>query len=158
KLKRDQANAAEAGAQATLKQAEAEYKRQADLAGKQFASQSVLDQALATRNSVQASLEQAQVNTRIADINYGYTSVLAPFDGFVTAHLVSIGELVGVASPTPLATIVQLDPIYVNFNVSEQDVLRIRASAARAGRTVSDIKSVPMEVGLQTETDYPHKG
>ncbi len=56
----------------------------------------------------------------------------APFDGIVSAHLVSVGELVGAASPTQLATIVQLDPIYVNFNVSEQDVLRIRAEAGAA--------------------------
>ena len=60
----------------------------------------------------------------------------APFDGIVSAHLVSIGELVGAASPTHRATIVQLDPIYVNFNVSEQEVLRIRAEARRRGLTI----------------------
>jgi len=65
---------------------------------------------------------------------------------------------VGAASPTQLATIVALDPIYVNFNVSEQDVLRIRASAARRGLTSADLKRVPIEVGLQTETGYPHSG
>ena len=65
-------------------------------------------------------------------VNYGYTNVAAPFDGIVTAHLVSVGELVGVASPTQLATIVALDPIYVNFNVNEQDVLRMRAEARAA--------------------------
>jgi hypothetical protein len=51
---------------------------------------------------------------------------IAPFDGIVSAHLVSVGELVGAASPTQLATTVQLDPSYVNFNVNEQGVLRIR--------------------------------
>jgi RND family efflux transporter MFP subunit len=158
KLKLDQAKAAADGAQATLKQAEAEYKRQTDLAAKQFASQSTLDQAVATRDSAQANLVQAQVNTRIAAVNFSYTSVVAPFDGFVTAHLASVGELVGVASPTQLATIVQMDPIYVNFNVSEQDVLRIRANAARAGLTANDLRNVPIEVGLQTENGYPHKG
>jgi RND family efflux transporter MFP subunit len=84
--------------------------------------------------------------------------VLAPFDGIVSAHLVSVGELVGAASPTQLATIVQFDPIYVNFNVNEQDVLRIRAEARRRGMTPSDLTSLPIEVGLQTETGYPHKG
>jgi len=54
-------------------------------------------------------LQQAQANTRIAAVNYGYTNVVAPFDGVVSTHLVSVGELVGVASPTQLATIVQLD-------------------------------------------------
>ena len=58
---------------------------------------------------------------RIAEINYGYTKVAAPFDGYVSAHLASVGELVGAASPpTQLATIVALDPIYVNFNVNER--------------------------------------
>ncbi len=51
----------------------------------------------------------------------------APFDGIVTARLVSVGELVGANGPTQLATIVQIDPIYVNFTISEQDVLRVRA-------------------------------
>jgi multidrug resistance efflux pump len=56
---------------------------------------------------------------------FGYSHVVAPFDGIVSAQPVSVGELVGAASPTRLATIVQIDPIYVNFNVNEQDVLRI---------------------------------
>src|SRR6202043_2182662 len=105
------------------------------------------------RDNAQANLQQAQANTRIAEVNYGYTKVTAPFDGYVSAHLVSIGELVGAASPpTQLATIVALDPIYVNFNVNEQDVLRIRAEAARKGMTAADLKQLPFEVGLQTES------
>ena len=84
--------------------------------------------------------------------------MVAPFDGIVSAHLVSVGELVGAASPTQLATIVQLDPIYVNFNVNEQDVLRIREEARRRGLTATDLKQLPIEVGLQTDSGYPHKG
>jgi RND family efflux transporter MFP subunit len=53
---------------------------------------------------------------------------------------------------------VQLDPIYVNFNVNEQDVLRIRAEALRRGLTPNDLRQLPIEVGLQTESGYPHKG
>src|ERR1700730_17986131 len=158
KLKLEQAQAAEAGAQATLKQAEADYKRQADLVARQAVSQATLDTSTSTRDNAQANLQQAEVNTRIAAVNYGYTNVAAPFDGIVSAHLVSAGELVGVASPTQLATIVALDPIYVNFNVNEQDVLRIREEARRRGITVSELRQLPIEVGLQTETNYPHKG
>src|SRR6195256_2599134 len=158
KLKVEQAQAAEAGAQATLKQAEADYKRQADLVARQAVSQATLDQSTSTRDNAQANLQQAQVNTKIAAVNYGYTNVAAPFDGIVSAHLISVGELVGVASPTQLATIVALDPIYVNFNVNEQDVLRIRAEARRRGITVSELRQLPVEVELQTETGYPHKG
>lgn len=158
KLKLDQAQAAEAGAQASLKQAEADFRRQSDLVQRQAVSQATLDTSTSTRDNAQASLQQAQANTRIAEVNYGYTKVSAPFDGIVSAHMVSIGELVGVSSPTQLATIVAMDPIYVNFTVNEQDVLRIRAEAARRGLTAADLKQFPIEIGLQTETGYPHEG
>ena len=158
KLKLEQAQSAEAGLQASMKQAEADFKRQSDLVQKQAVSQATLDTSTAARENAQANLQQAQVNTKIAAVNYGYTNVTAPFDGIVSAHLVSIGELVGAASPTQLATIVALDPIYVNFNVNEQDVLRIREEARRRGMTPSDLRQLPVEIGLQTETGYPHKG
>jgi RND family efflux transporter MFP subunit len=158
KLKLDQAQAAQVGAEASLKQAELDFKRQSDLVARQAVSQATLDTSTSTRDNAQASLQQAQANTRIAEVNYGYTKVTAPFDGFVTAHMVSVGELVGAASPTQLATIVALDPIYVNFNVNEQDVLRIRAEALRRGVTIAELRQLPVEVGLQTEQGYPHEG
>jgi RND family efflux transporter MFP subunit len=158
RLKLLAAQAAEAGAQATLKQAEAEYKRQAELASKQFASQAVLDQAEATRDSGRANLQQAQTNTQQAAINLGYTKVTAPFDGRVSARLVSLGQLVGASSPTVLATIVEEDPIYVDFTVSERDVLEVRANLAEAGKTQADVLGMPVEVALQNETGYPHHG
>jgi len=158
KLKLEQAQSAEAGMQASMKQAEADFKRQSDLVQKQAVSQATLDTSTAARENALANLQQAQVNTKIAAVNYGYTNVVAPFDGIVSAHLVSIGELVGVSSPTQLANIVALDPIYVNFNVNEQDVLRIREEARRRGMTVDELRRLPVEVGLQTESGFPHKG
>lgn len=159
KLKLDQSRAAEAGAQALLKQSEADYQRQSTLVSRQAVSEATLENSTANRDNARATLLQAQANTSIAEVNYGYTKVVAPFDGIVTAHLVSIGELVGAASPpTQLATIVALDPIYVNFNVNEQDVLEIRAEARRRHLTPADLRQVPVEVGLQSETGYPHVG
>src|SRR6185437_4189732 len=158
KLKLDQAQAAQVGSEASLKQAEADFKRQSDLVARQAVSQSTLETSTSTRDNAQANLQQAQANTRIAEVNYGYTKVTAPFDGFVSAHLVSVGELVGAASPTQLATIVALDPIYVNFNVNEQDVLRVREDALRRKLTSADLKQVPVEVGLQSESGFPHVG
>ena len=76
----------------------------------------------------------------------------------VTAHLVSVGGLVGVTGPTKLATIVQLDPIYVTFNVSEQDVLRVKAVMAQRGLTAAQVGQIPIEVGLMNETGFPHEG
>jgi RND family efflux transporter MFP subunit len=158
KLKLDQAQAAQAGAEASLRQSEADFKRQTDLVARQAVSQATLDTSTSARDNAQANLLQAQANTRIAEVNYGYTKVAAPFDGIVTAHLISIGELVGASSPTQLASIVALDPIYVNFTVSEQDVLRVRAEARRRGLTASDLTRLPIAVGLQTEDGYPHEG
>lgn len=158
KLKLEQAQAAEAGAQASLRQAEADFKRQSDLVQRQAVSQATLDNSTSARENAQANLQQAQANTKLAEVNYGYTKVSAPFDGVVSAHMVSVGELVGVSSPTQLATIVAMDPIYVNFTVNEQDVLRIRAEAARRGLTGADLKQFPIEIGLQTETGFPHEG
>jgi RND family efflux transporter MFP subunit len=158
KLKVEAAKASVISATATLKQNEAEYARQADLVAKQFASQANYDKALATRDSSQADLQSAQANERQAEISLGYTNVTAPFDGVVSARQVSIGQLVGATSATVLSTIVQLNPIWVNFTASERDVLQVRADLARAGRTTSDLLGTPVEVGLQTENGYPHKG
>jgi RND family efflux transporter MFP subunit len=158
KLKLEQARAAEAAAQATMKQTEAEYERQADLASRAVASKAALDNATANRDSAQARLKQAQVDTAQAAINLGYTDVKAPFDGIVTARAVSVGELVGANGPTQLATIVATDPIYVNFTISEKDLLRLREEVRRLGLTPADLKKVPVEVGLQNDEGYPHKG
>ena len=157
KVKLEQAQAAEVGARSALKQAQAAFERQAELVGRQAATQANYDQALATRDGSQSTLTQAEANTRLAALNFEYAHVTAPFDGIVTARQVSAGQFVG-TSPTVLATIIQLDPIYVNFNVSEQDVLRVRADMARRGLTPEDLKKIPVEVGLQSETGYPHRG
>lgn len=158
-VKLQQAQAAEVGAQANLKQAQANFERQADLVKRQVSTQANYDQALAQRDSAQSSVLQMQANTRLAAIDNDYTHVTAPFDGIVTARQVSVGQFVGAGgSPTVLASIVQTDPIYVNFTVSEQDVLRIRAEMARRGIGRDDLKKVPIEVSLQNERGYPHEG
>jgi len=159
KLKLEQAKAAEESAQATVTQTDADYERQSVLAKTSTASKATLENATAARDTAQANLTQAHVNTQLAEMNYGYASVSAPFDGYVTARTVSVGEYVGGAgTPTVLATIVQITPIYVNFNVSEDDVIRIREDMRRRNLTPQDLKKIPIEVGLQTEQGYPHKG
>src|SRR5579885_162616 len=139
KLKVDAAKASVTSAQATLLQKQQDFDRQADLLKRQVSAQVTYDPDLAARDSAQADVQ-------------------APFDGVVTARQVSIGELVGASSPTVLATIVQLDPIWVNFNASERDVLQVRAALAKEGQTTAALLGMPVEVGLQTEQGYPHKG
>ena len=152
-----QAQAAEQGAQAQLTQASAEYDRQAQLGQKNFSSQSTVDVARATRDSAQSTLDQARANTQIAAINYTYTRIMAPFDGVVTAHQAAVGELVG-TQPEKLASIVQLEPIWVGFNISEQDVLRVREALAKRGQSVAQLGRIPVQIGLQSESGYPHEG
>ncbi|MBN8900962.1 MAG: efflux RND transporter periplasmic adaptor subunit, partial [Rhodospirillales bacterium] len=82
----NEAKAQEAATQAQLRQAQDEYTRQSTLGRSDFASQSVVDQALAKRDALAAQLQQNQANTQIQAINYSYTQVIAPFDGMVTAH------------------------------------------------------------------------
>ena len=156
--KLQQAQAAFASAQAQYVQAEAEFQRQVSLGRKDFASQSAVDQARATRDADKANVTNQQAGVALAGINLGYTSVAAPFDGVVTQHLVSVGDLVGNNAATRLATIVQLAPIYVTFSVSDQEVQRIRAALRAEGRTTRDIGRIAVEVGLNTETGYPHHG
>ena len=153
-----QAQANVAATQADLVQAQAEYTRQSTLGKSDFASQAVVDQARAKLDSDKAKLLNGQAGVTISAINLGYTRVTAPFDGIVTAHLVSVGGLVGITGPTKLASIVQLDPIYVSFNVSEQDVLRVKAAMVQRGLTPAQVGKVPVEVGLMNETGFPHKG
>jgi RND family efflux transporter MFP subunit len=157
RAKLQQAQAAEASAQAQLNNAQINFTRQESLQRSAVNSVQNLDDARAQRDTAQANLAQAQASTQLAAIDYSYTRVLAPFDGRMSAHLVSIGDLVG-TQPTKLATIVQMNPIYVTFNVSEQEVIRVRAQAARAGRRDENIRQIPVEIGLQGETGYPHRG
>ena len=60
-----------------------------------MSAQNTYDQAKAKRDSAQANVENNEANLIIAQTNLGYTKVAAPFDGIVTNHLVSVGELVG---------------------------------------------------------------
>jgi multidrug efflux system membrane fusion protein len=146
------------GAKAQLLNAEAEFTRQETLLRQNVTAQNTYDQAKAKRDSARASVENNEGNLTVAQTNLGYTTVQAPFDGIVSKHLVSVGELVGNGKATKLATIVQLDPIYVEFNVSEQDVLKIRQNLANRRLTVEELGKIPLDIGLMNEEGYPHTG
>ncbi len=152
------AEAAVVQQEALLLQANADLKRKQDLVKTAAVSVASLDESRAKRDSTQASLDQAKGQVEQAKRNLEYTTILAPFDGAVTARLVDVGAFVGSGSPTKLATIVQVDPIYVKFNVDEQQVLTIREKLRNHGATLKDIGPVPIDVGLQTEQGYPHSG
>jgi RND family efflux transporter MFP subunit len=152
------ADAAVVQQEALLLQANADLKRKEDLVKTAAVSVASLDESRAKRDSTQAALAQAKGQVEQAKRNLEYTTITAPFDGVVSARLVDPGAMVGSGSPTKLATIVQVDPIYVKFNVDEQQVLTIRERLRDHNVTLKDIGPIPVDVGLQTETGYPHTG
>jgi membrane fusion protein, multidrug efflux system len=150
----DQTKAQLAHDQAVAAEAQVDLNRYQTLAKQQsIALQQAQDQEFVVeQDKATVGVDQANVDT--ATINLGYTRVLAPFDGIVTNHQVDIGNLVGASgTATTLATIVQIDPIYVYFTVSEPQIL-----ALRRGSDLNSVSSVPVEIGLQDEEGYPHKG
>ena len=153
-----QAQAALKIAQAKLVLTQTEFDRQQSLIHQNVTAQSTLDQARANRDTADGDVMNAQASLTIAAINLGYTHVAAPFAGVVSQHLVSTGALVGSTGDTKLATLTQLDPIYATFNVSEQDVLRIRQTLKDRRLTQADFNKIPIEIGLMNEAGYPHKG
>ena len=163
KAQLDQAKATLASNKATEAFNRWEFDQQAKLFKQDSTAQATLEQWRSSADQASAAILNAQAAIDLANINLGYTRVLAPFDGTVTNHQVDLGSLVGVSGPTTLATIIQTDPLYVYFSVSEPQVLEIRRSTAEAGRQISStdlsrIASIPVEIGLQDEEGYPHKG
>jgi multidrug efflux system membrane fusion protein len=156
----DQANGQLAHDQAALDEAQVNLTRYQTLEQqKSIATQQAQDQAaVVLQDKGTVLVDQANVET--ATINLGYTRVLAPFDGTVTNHQVDIGALVGAGGPTTLATIVQSDPLYVYFTASEPQILAIRRNLAKRGQTLrtTNLADIPVEIGLQDEDGYPHKG
>lgn len=156
KLKQAVASIAQAKAQVLY--AQAQYDRQLQMIKQNATSQANVEQWLATCDSDEAAVIENTANAEIARINYGYTSVSAPFDGRVSRHLVDVGNLVGNSSATVLATIDQLNPIYVYFSVNELDMLKLRAALIALGRNPENVSGAPIFVGLQSEAGYPHPG
>lgn len=139
-------------AEAALLQAQSEYDRQQELV-KQNAT------SAATVEKWQSQRDQAAAQVALAKINLGYTRVTARFSGRIGRHLVDPGNMVGATGDTKLATLDEIIPIYVYFNLNERDALRIRTAMRERGiKPGSGVGTAPVLVGLQNETGYPHEG
>ena len=157
----EQLRAAQAGvasAKASLAYTEAEYARQQQMYKENATSLNNVQKWQAQRDSSRADLDKAIANQTNAAITYSYTHVLAPFDGRVGRHQVDPGNLVGNGKATDLATIDQIDPIYVYFYLNELDVVNLRAAAREYGFKPTDINKIPVFVGMQNEEGFPHEG
>jgi membrane fusion protein, multidrug efflux system len=143
---------------ATSNYDKAEYERQQKMYKQNATSLNNVEKWYATWISSKAEIDKAVANERISEINYSYTHVLAPFDGRIGRHLVDVGNLVGHGQATDLATIEQVDPIYVYFNLNELDFIKIRNAARANAFKPEDINTIPVYVQMQNETGFPHQG
>jgi membrane fusion protein, multidrug efflux system len=152
------AQASQEQQEALLLQAESDLKRKQELVKTSAVSVASVDDSKAKRDSTVAELAKAKGQVEQAKRNLAYTTITAPFDGNMTARLVDPGAMVGAEGPTKLATIVQINPLYVKFNIDEQQVLTVRERMRQMGVTLKDLGPIPVDIGLQTEKGYPHTG
>ncbi|MDD2902254.1 MAG: efflux RND transporter periplasmic adaptor subunit [Syntrophales bacterium] len=142
---------------AQLEHAQTEFDRYSKLVKQDAAAQTDVDRWHYERDSRQAALLAAKAQVALAKLNLSYTKINAPFKGRMGRHLKDPGTLVGAGEKTLLAEINQIDPMYVYFNINEQDLLRVRGKKPEKAEEIEK-KKHPVFVGLADEEGYPHKG
>jgi len=123
---------------------------------RQAISRQELEQADADERAAAATLDTSRAAIEQAELNLGYTTVRSPVTGRMGRAEVRVGSLVGRSDSTLLATVSTLDPMYVNFSVSEREALQVwrrrqaemRAQPGAAGITIA----------LPDDSVYPHQG
>ena len=116
--------AAVARAEADLELANIELSRTLQLVDRGSIAESEGDIARANAKVAEASVKSAEAALSTAQLNLSYTEIVAPFDGRIGRSSVSVGSFVGPSSP-PLATLVTQAPIYVNFSLSEPQLIGV---------------------------------
>jgi RND family efflux transporter MFP subunit len=155
-----QARAQLATAQAGLSLADKQLTRTTELRRSDFASGELLDQRTQQRESALAAIDQAKAAIASAELNLEFTRITAPQSGKISRHLVSLGNLVtggpSGSATTLLTTIVSLDPIYLDFDMSETDYLAYQRflHSSHAGGNID--KTV--DVALSDEHTWSHQG
>jgi membrane fusion protein (multidrug efflux system) len=119
------------------------------------------DAQLNQRTAVQlaeAAVESARAAVTQAELNLSYTSIESPITGIISKLSVDTGNLVGKGEPTLLSTVSAVDPIYVDFSITEADYLRIVKRVPGLGR--GEVRQGPatLELIIADSTVFPHKG
>ena len=158
-IRLEQAKAALQTATARLALAGNQLSRAQSLKRNDFATQETVDQRTNDQDASQAAVEDAKARMRDAELDLEYCRVLAPFTGRIGARQVSIGSLVAgsraATSPTTLlTTLVSLDPLYLDFDMSESDFLTFARERARIGGPLAD----KVVIGLSDETNFTREG
>lgn len=149
------ARGALAEAEAALNKYRKDVSRLEPLARNRAIPQQDLDNAIASVEIGKANVLSAEARVQSAMIDLDYCWVRAPISGLIGAKEVSIGELVGKGSPTLLATISKLDPIWFYGNVSEVQFLRAEAVTRHTGKKMEDL---PIDLILADGTVHPAQG
>ena len=122
--------------------------------------EALIDKAVSQQefDDADATLKQAQAELESARINLDYTRVISPINGRIGTSSVTEGAIVTAYQPTPLATIQQLDPIYVDIPQSTTELLRLRRNL-EGGQLNNDKKSQnKVKLILDDGTPYPVDG
>ena len=149
------ARAAQVRAEANLTQAAAQAERYKPLVEANAISKQEFVAAVAAQKTAEADVSSAKASVQTAQINLGYASVTAPISGRIGRALVTEGALVGQGEATQLAVVQQINPMYVNFTQSTDEVLRLRKAleGGQFKRASGDGASV--RVVLEDGSVYP---
>ena len=150
----DSAKASLEKALASLPSIRSRAERYRELLGDNLVSRQDYDDAEAAFNQVLADIAYWKTSVEAARINLGYTRVNAPISGRIGKSSVTDGALVTAYQPTPLATIQQLDPIYVDVAQSSTEFLRLKQNS-KAGRISANEKNM-RKVRILMEDGMPY--
>jgi RND family efflux transporter MFP subunit len=145
--------------EAQLKYNEADYQRTLKLANKGAVSQDTLELSRASRDIAMANLGADKANLARSQLDLDYTKVLAPVSGRVSRYLVTVGNLVQSGDQgggTLLTTIVSVDPMYVNFDVDEHSLLRVRQKIREGKAKSARDVALKAKIGLANEEGFFH--
>ncbi|MFT4059347.1 MAG: efflux RND transporter periplasmic adaptor subunit [Legionella sp.] len=134
-----------------------EYARQQRMYKQNATSLNEVEKWLAKTQEITAEIDKATAQAVNAAITYSYTHIASPFDGRIGRHLVDIGNLVGNGQATNLATVEQINPLYVYFNLNELDLIKLRAAARARGMKPKDINTIPIYISMQNENDFKYQ-
>lgn len=159
RAKVEQAEAALDAAKAGYRIREIELDKYTRLGSKEVISELKLAEARAACDMARAEVERAKANLESAKLDLEFTQVKSPINGRVSRNLVDRGNLVGANESTVLANVVNDDPIYVYFNMSEIDLLTLtRKELKKNGEAEPQSRATPVTMGLADERGYPHNG
>ena len=145
-----------ARARANIQSTKARAERFKGLIDNKAISQQDYDDAQAAYLQAQAEVSVAQANIQTAEINLRYTKVNAPIDGRTGRSNITEGALVTAQQESPLTTITQTDPIYVDISQASKEVLRLRRQLL-SGR-ISEEDTVQVKLTLEDGSTYQHQG